>query len=259
MTQRDDVTSPDLSSLSNLIRPADLGALPNVAAAFTTRDGGVSQPPFGSLNLGFSTGDSPEDVEENRRRVARALGFTLDQMAIAGQVHGDTIRYVEAGGTYPRCDGLITDRRGVLLCMMAADCASVLLADAHAGIVGACHSGWRGTVARISAQTVGAMIERGADPARVRAYVSPCIGIERFEVGEEVAAEFAPEFVDRTTYAKPHVDLKAAIRAQLIDVGVPDAQIQIDAHCTHTHADRFFSYRLENGETGRMMGVIGLR
>ncbi len=259
MTRPADVTSPNSPLLADLIRPTGLSAFPNVAAAFTTRDGGVSQSPFGSLNLGFSTGDAPDAVEENRARVALALGFTPDQMAIAGQVHGDTIRYVEVGGTYPRCDGLITDQPGVLLCMMAADCASVLLADAHAGVVGACHSGWRGTVARISAQTVGAMTERGADPSRIHAYVSPCIGIERFEVGEEVAAEFADEFVDRTTYAKPHVDLKAAIRAQLVEAGVPMSQIQVDMHCTHTHADRFFSYRLENGETGRMMGVIGLR
>ncbi len=244
---------------ADLIRPSRLGGLPGVVAAFTTRDGGVSAAPFGSLNLGFSTGDAPDAVTENRRRVAHAMGFEAEQMAIAGQVHGDTIQYVDRGGLYPRCDSLVTDTRGILLCMMAADCASVLLADAEAGVIGACHSGWRGTVARISAQTVAAMTERGADPSRIRAYVSPCIGVERFEVGEEVAAEFAPEFVDRVSYAKPHVDLKAAIRAQLLEAGVPSSQVQVDAHCTHTHADRFFSYRLENGQTGRMMGVIGMR
>ncbi len=180
-------------------------------------------------------------------------------MAIAGQVHGDFVRYVEQGDTYPACDGLVTDRKGVLLCMMAADCASVLLADPEAGVIGACHSGWRGTRARISEKTVAAMTERGADPSRLRVYVSPCIGVERFEVGEEVAGEFAAEFVDRTTYAKPHVDLKSAIRAQLLSAGVPESQIEIDAHCTHLDNARFFSYRLSGGQTGRMMGLIGMR
>jgi YfiH family protein len=243
-------------SALDLIRPATLGALTSVAAGFTTRHGGVSGAPFDALNLGFSTGDRKPDVQANRRLLAEAMGFEPTALAVAGQVHGDAVEYVTKGGTYPRRDALVTDRPGVLLCMMAADCASVLLADADAQVVAACHSGWRGTVAQISAKTVAAMVQRGAKPERIRAYVSPCIGVEAFEVGEEVASRFDPEFVSRD-YDEPHVDLKAAIRAQLVDAGVLPGHIDVDEACTHSSAD-FFSFRREAGKTGRMMGVIGL-
>lgn len=240
----------------DLIRPAALDALPGIAAGFTTRYGGVSAPPFGALNLGFSTGDRKADVQANRRLLARAMGFEPSALAVAGQVHGDAVAHVTQGGTYARRDSLVTDRSGVLLCMMAADCASVLLADPEARVVAACHSGWRGTAARISAKTVSAMTERGADPSRVWAYVSPCISADAFEVSEEVAERFDAAFVDRT-HSRPHVDLKAAIRAQLLEAGVPPGQIEVDPACTHTDSD-FFSYRRDDGRTGRMMGVIGL-
>jgi YfiH family protein len=242
---------------AELIWPERLNGLPGIRAAFSTRAGGTSRKPFDALNLGFSTGDDEAAVQHNRAALAQALGFDPAAMAVAGQVHGDAVRYVRRGGLHSRCDGLVTDQTGVLLCMMAADCASVLLADAEAGVIGACHSGWRGTVARISAKTVAAMTERGARAERVRAYVSPCISRDAFEVGEEVAAQFDPAFVVRQPGTKPHVDLKAAIRAQLESAGVPAAQISVDESCTFSEPGRFFSYRLENGVTGRMMGVIG--
>lgn len=243
-----------------LRRAAHLEAAAGVVAGFTTRAGGVSAAPYGRLNLGASVGDDAAAVAENRRRLAAALGFAPEAFALAGQVHGRAVRHVEAPGLYPGFDALVTTTPGVLLGIVAADCAAVLLADAAAGVVGAAHAGWRGAVAGIVGETVAAMARLGAEPARLAAYVSPCIGPARFEVGEEVAAAFDPAFVRRPPGApRPFVDLKAALAAQLAAAGVPAAAVEVDAACTASDTARFFSYRAEGGQTGRMLGFIGKR
>ncbi len=241
-----------------LLRPTVFEALPGLAAGFSTRTGGVSAAPYDGLNLGRSTDDAPEAVTENRRRFFGALGFAEADAAIAGQVHGTRVQPVTAGGLYRETDGLVTATPGVLLCISAADCAAVLLADPEARVVGACHAGWRGTVGRIVPATIAAMQALGADPARMRAFVAPCIGRGAFEVGPEVAAQFDAAFVHPVAGANPHVDLKGAIAAQLAGAGVPEDQVEVSPWCTVEAADRFFSHRASGGRTGRMMGAIGL-
>ncbi len=240
-----------------LLHPERLVSIPGLQAAFTLRTGGASPPPFDTLNLGLSTGDAEATVRENRRRVFGILGFAPDAAAIAGQVHGSAVRVVEKGGLYPGFDGLVTRTKGVLLAITAADCAVVLLADAEAGVLGACHAGWRGTVACIAARTLEVMKSLDADPARVVAYISPCISEKAFEVGPEVAAQFDDAFVHPRPDANPHVDLKGALAAQLVEGGVPREAIEVSPLCTATDTERFFSYRAEDGATGRMMGLIG--
>ena len=242
-----------------LLRSSVLDALPGVAAAFSTRSGGVSPEPFGSLNLGRSTADAPENVDENRRRFFGALGFSPEQAAIAGQVHSADVKTVDGPGLVLRTDGLVTNTPGLLLCVSAADCASVLLADAEARVVGACHAGWRGCVGGIVAETVRQMEALGGDPSRMRAFVSPCISAAVFEVGDEVAAHFDPAFVTPKPEGKALVDLKGQLRAQLLALGLDAAHLDVSGGCTVRDADRFFSHRASGGTTGRMMGVIGLR
>jgi len=234
--------------------------LPGLAAGFSTRRGGVSLSPYAGLNLGLSTGDDRDCVWENRRRLFGAVGFSTDRLAIAGQVHGAAVKTITDAGLYPGTDALVTATPGLLLCISAADCASVLLADPAHRVVGACHAGWRGTVAGIVGRTLDAMILLGANPAGIRAYVSPCISVAHFEVGPEVAARFDAAFIRHLPgQAKPHVDLKAALEAQLLQAGVPPTAIEIAPHCTFAETDTFFSHRAEHGRTGRMMGFIGLR
>lgn len=228
-----------------------------MSAGFSTRHGGVSTGAYNSLNLGLSTDDAEVNVQANRQRFAQALGFSAEHMAIAGQVHGNTVRLVEAPGLYRGVDALVTTTPGLLLSMSAADCAAVLLADADAQVVGACHAGWRGTVAEIAPKTIAQMVALGASTARMHAYISPCISQANFEVGEEVAAHFADAFVDRTR-AKPHADIKGTLVAQLMEAGIPEAHIEVSPHCTYGEVADFFSYRAEHGVTGRLMGGIGL-
>ncbi len=234
--------------------------LPGLAAAFTTRHGGVSEGPYATLNLGLGTGDEAPHVRRNRRHMAAALGFDAGALALAGQVHGARVRGVVRPGLYEGCDALVTRTPGMLLGILAADCAAVLLADAEGGVVGACHAGWRGAAARIVAATVKAMARVGARPERLRAYVGPCISAERFEVGEEVARQFSKKHVvRRAAWPRPHVDLKAAIAAQILQGGVPAEQTEVSPRCTAAEPGDFFSHRATGGTTGRMMGLIGLR
>lgn len=202
------------------------------------------------------------DAEAPRERVRERLGARVGMPAVAsvGQVHGAAVAIVQEAGHVDAHDGLVTDRRGLLLTTVAADCALVLLADAEAGVVGACHSGWRGTVAGITGATVRAMVELGARPERLLTYVTPCISAEAFEVGDEVAAHFGPHaVVRRADWPRPHVDLRAELARQLAEAGVAASRTEIDAGCTVGEPGRFFSYRAEAGTPGRMIGFIGRR
>lgn len=221
-----------------LLRPTVFEA--PVVAGFTTRQ--------------FSTAE--ESLDTVRSRVGETVGLPV---ASVGQVHQADVAVVREPGHIPEHDGLVTDNPQLLLTVMAADCALVLLADADAGVVGACHSGWRGTVAGITGETVRAMETLGASSRRIRAYVAPCISAEAFEVGEEVAAQFDDAVVQRRDeWPRPHVDLKAELVRQLDAAGVAPERVEVSEGCTIRDNARFYSYRAEEGTLGRMIGFIGL-
>ncbi len=222
-----------------VLRPAIFRDAPDVEAGFTTRD--------------FAPAGEPPDAV--RARLAEATAMSV---ASVGQVHEADVAVVRGPGHVPAHDGLVTDRAGLLLTVVAADCALVLLADAEAGVVGACHSGWRGTVAHVVGGTVRKMEGLGAEPGRVLAYVGPCISAEAFEVGEEVAAAFpASAVVRRSEWPRPHVDLRAEIVRQLAESGVD--RVEASGACTAGDTGRFYSYRAEGGTRGRLVGFIGRR
>ena len=229
-----------------------------VVAGFSTRHGGVSAAPFGSLNVGLSTGDDADAVKANREILFRSVGLDPERLAVAGQVHGAVVSWVDRPGLYRGVDALVTDSEGLVLAITAADCAVVLLADQERGLVGAVHSGWRGTVAGIVSKAIREMTRRGAEIDRLSAYVSACISVDSFEVGEEVATQFADTFVSRRdSWGRPHVDLRAAIHRQITDSGIHPSRVEVSQECTYDHPD-FFSYRAESGATGRMMGFIAI-
>lgn len=243
-----------------LLRPDIFSDHAGVVAAFSTRRGGVSPAPYASLNLGGNTEDEPKRVEENRRRVLRRLGFESEEVALGGQVHGSAVRYAAEPGFYEATDGLVTDVGGLVLAIQVADCAAVLLADPEAKVIGACHAGWRGAVAGIAGAATEQMRTLGARPERILAYVSPCISVEHFEVGPEVAARFKPAHLRHPDGApRPFVDLKAAVADQLEEAGLLPEHIEVSEGCTVSDTEAFFSYRAEGGVTGRMMGFIALR
>ena len=242
-------------------KPAVFAPFPMLTAAESTRHGGSSPAPFNSLNLGTNTDDTRENVVENRRRFFADLGVDSSKLATSHQVHGTEILNAVKLGQYEGYDALITNQPGLLIGVTVADCAPVLVYDSQTHAVAAIHAGWRGTAGGIVAKTLARMRQRfGTQSAHCYAYVGTCIDDCSFAVGPEVAAQFAKSFVRRDARTRQlFVDLKAANKQQLLDAGVPNAQIEVSAFSTVLNNADYFSYRAEGGRTGRMLAVIGLR
>ncbi|MFN0215898.1 MAG: peptidoglycan editing factor PgeF [Saprospiraceae bacterium] len=243
------------------IRPKIFSHFPQLVAAQSTRHGGVSPAPYHSLNLGKSTGDKPANVAENRRRFCAALDFQPEQIAWSKQVHGHEIRHVIEPGGSEGFDALVTNVAGLLLTVTVADCTPVLVFDARHKAVAAIHAGWRGTVSGIVHKTLAYMNDRfGTLGKDCFAYIGACIDECSYEVGEEVAKEFAESFKRfDPERGKFFVDLKKANATQLLGFGIPEDQIEISSYCTLLQSEDYFSHRKDGGLTGRGMGVIGLR
>ena len=232
-----------------------------IVAAESTRHGGVSPFPFASLNVGLNTDDRPEHVQENRRRFFSSLGIDPIQVASSHQIHDDQILTVTQPGRFEGYDALITNLPNQFLTVTVADCTPILIYDAGQQAVAAIHAGWRGTVARIVEKTVKAMQEQfGTQPTNCYAYVGTCIDGCSFEVGNEVAEQFDETYKQFDTGRQKFlIDLKAANVAQLAWAGVGATQIGVSPYSTVLDNRDFFSYRVENGNTGRMLAVIGIR
>ena len=241
-----------------------------VRHGFFTRRGGVSEGPFASLNCSLSGRDDHAAVMENRARVAGALGARLPALVGLFQVHGAAAVTVEtpwASGAGPRADAMVTDRPGVVLGIVTADCAPVLFADRRAGVIGAAHAGWRGAVGGILEATLAAMARLGAEPARVVAAVGPCIAQASYEVGADlhgtVLARDAADARFFTEGARPghwQFDLPGYCTARLQAAGVAQAaSLGLD---TLAAESRFFSHRRRTlaggGPIGHQMSAIVL-
>jgi YfiH family protein len=241
--------------------PTVFSNYPQIAAAESTRHGGVSTVPFESLNLGLHTADDPLAVAENRKRFFAALGFTPLQVAVSHQVHGAKILRVEEPGFHEGYDALMTDKPQILLAVTIADCTPILVFDPVQHAVAAIHAGWKGTAAKIVCKTLEAMQRTyGTKMADCFAYVGTCIDYCDFEVDADVADHFDPEHKRwNEVKQKYFVDLKAANQTQLLDGGLSSDHIQISPFSTIGHNQDYFSHRLEKGKTGRMLATIGLR
>ncbi len=233
----------------------------NVIAAQSTRLGGVSLSPFSSMNLGLFVNDVKESVINNRELFFGKLGIDLQQIVLSKQVHGIDIYTADSPIINEGYDALITNKAGLYLSVSIADCTPVLIYDKTNKAVAAIHAGWKGTVAEIVRHTLDKMHElyytKGADCA---AYIGACIGYDNFEVGEEVAMHFDASFKKFDGIKqKWFVDLKSANKKQLMDCGLPSENIEISAYCTVKDEELFFSHRRDDGKTGRMMAVIGMK
>lgn len=249
-----------------VLRP-DLGP---ARGAFTTRPGGVSEGPHASLNLGTGSGDDPARVAANGRRLAEALGFPPGGLARLRQVHGADVALVTAPGPPGEYDAAVTDRPGVVLLVLAADCVPVLLVDPDRPAVGAVHAGWRGVAADVPGAAVRRMAEAfGSRPCRLRAAIGPAIGPCCYEVDEPVAERFAEtglafeqplavEGPPREGRRRWRLDLAAAIARRLHDAGVPAAGVSAAGLCTACRPDLFFSHRRDGPGTGRQAGLVWL-
>jgi YfiH family protein len=231
----------------------------NVIAAESTRHGGVSEAPYHSLNLGGATGDSPEKVMENNHRFFGALGVPFEHVAKSHQVHGAGILNVIQAGRFDGYDALITNQPEIQLAVTIADCTPILIYDPVSKAAAAIHAGWRGTVQQIVSKTIVQMQQHfGSAPANCLAYIGTCIDQCSFEVGQDVADHFnSSHKMWDAQKQKFFIDLKQANKDQLFNAGLSAEKIEVSTFSTVIHNDDYFSYRHENGLTGRMLATIG--
>lgn len=239
---------------------------------FTTRHEGVSRTPYNSLNLGTTTNDQPHAVEGNRNLLARAFGIGHNSLVTIRQVHGTDILVIdepnEDVGHFLSVEGdaIITNQPGVMIGVCVADCVPILLLDNQKRIVAAVHAGWQGTASKLVAKTVSAFISLFDSKLEdLQAITGPSIGPCCYEVDTPVRQAFAQNSApwesctEKAGEGKWRLDLGAANRELLMSAGVPAAHIQVSDMCVCCHRELFFSYRRDNGETGRQMGFIMLR
>lgn len=241
------------------------GAAAVVDLAFTDRHGGVSPPPFDSLDLGGAgAGDVQAGGVRSPRATATRSNFTLlaREFDVAGfvtmrQVHGNDVAEVEAlGGPRPSCDGLISGTPGVALCVRAGDCVPVVLIDPDRGVIAVAHAGRMGVVAGVVAAVVHTMRERGADD--IEAWIGPHICAGCYEVPAALRAEVAavvPAAFACTTTGSPAVDIGAAVAVQLAQAG---CEVHDEAVCTMESGD-LYSYRRDRARSGRSAGIVVMR
>jgi polyphenol oxidase len=234
-----------------MLQAAILAPLANVRHAFFTRSGGVSPGVYASLNGGVGSNDTPENVAENRARMAAILGVSPDRLLTAYQIHSPDVVVADEPWTRekrPRADAIVTRVPRLAIGVSTADCGPLLLADSEAGVIGAAHAGWRGALTGVIEATIAAMERIGADRNRIAAALGPTIRQSNYEVG--------PEFVERFLAADPanarfftpshqpgHAmfDLAGYIGERVRRAGI--TQFEDLGLCTYAEPERFFSYR----------------
>lgn len=237
-----------------------------VPHAFSTRLGGISPAPFDSLNLGNPNGCDVQDdydrVWQNYRLLHAAAGCAADaELCHVHQVHGCAVVTVGANESFDtsrKADAIVGSDPSRVLSARVADCVPVLFASGGGRTVAAVHAGWRGVIAGV---VPAALAQMGCDADGVVAAIGPCIGADAFEVGSEVLDEFTKAFgaaapVRKRGGGKGTVDLREAVRLQLMGAGVRAARIDVSDRCSYCDADEFFSHRRDRGITGRMAAII---
>lgn len=226
---------------------------------FSTRHGGVSSPPFDSLNFDDRQ-DDPAKVLHNRQLALGRLGFDPHKVARLNQVHSCEVLTAKVG--VQTADALVSREEGLVLAIGTADCYPILFHDPVAGVVGAAHAGWKGTVGRIALHTIQAMVELGASISSLQVAIGPGIGVRQYPVGSDVIGHFVKQgfpsdcFGGENDSATRQLDLLRANQVVLEEIGVTESQVWVMGRCS-TEQD-FFSYRRDQGLTGRMWAVIGL-
>lgn len=232
-------------------RAPALAGLAGIRHAFFTRAGGVSAGIYASLNAGLGSRDAPENVVQNRARMAAALGVAPQALFTCQQVHSaDAIAIAAPFGAdaRPRADGMATATPGLALAVSTADCSPVLFADPVARVVGAAHAGWRGALAGVTDATIAAMQSLGAARPRILAAIGPMIRQDSYEVGLDLKGRFiaadaanARFFRDGAREAHFLFDLAGYVAARLAAAGL--ARIEDIGACTYADVEHFFSYR----------------
>ena len=239
---------------------------------FSTKLGGVSKGCWATMNISTTRGDDPEDVEENQRRIARAIGVKPEDMTFTNQTHTTNVAVVRAedkGRRFMETDGMITNVPGICLVTFYADCVPLYFVDPVKKAIGLSHSGWRGTVGNIAQVTVDALIrEYNANPAYIKAVIGPGICRGCYEVSEDVAVQFQKKYLPQEAehivtpgkrVGKYQLDLQLANYYNLIHAGIHPEHIAVADVCTCCNSDLLFSHRATKGRRGILCGMMYIK
>ena len=253
-----------------MLQATSLSKLSGIRHGFFDRGGGVSQGIYATLNGGVGSDDAPENVAENRARMARALGVAADRLITPYQIHSPEVATVDAPWTpdnRPRADALVTRTPGLAIGVSTADCGPLLFADSEAGVIGAAHAGWRGAFTGIIEATVDAMEKLGATRSRIVAALGPVISQPNYEVGAEFVDRFtAADAANARFFAASKrpghamFDLNGYIAARVEGAGV--RHFEDLRRCTYADPAQFYSFRrtthLAESDYGRHINAITL-
>jgi YfiH family protein len=257
-----------------LYQASTISWLPKVIQGFTTRNGGISQAPYESLNLSYLCGDDAQVVTVNRERLATSLDVDLSQMVFAEQIHGAEVGLVDRPSPEPveGVDALVTRTPGIVLSLLFADCLPVYVVDPMRRVVGLAHSGWRGTAANIVQRMTDVLVQRfDCVPRMCQVAIGPGIAGENYEVGMEVADRFRGSFSSTAAVAvvpksevnaKYELHLRRIVFNQLLAAGYRPDSIAVCEEDTFRNSRDFFSVRRDcqgSRQTGRMAAVLGIR
>ncbi|MDD3360054.1 MAG: peptidoglycan editing factor PgeF [Hespellia sp.] len=248
-----------------------------VNQGFSTKAGGVSEGCFSTMNLGFGRGDSQENVMENYRRFAKAIGVSTEDLVLSQQTHTTNVRVITEedrgnGMTKPQefhdVDGMVTDVPGLCLVTFYADCVPLYFLDPVKKVIGLSHSGWRGTVGKIGKVTIEKMSEQyGSEPSDILAAVGPSVCQDCYEVSEDVIARFREhyekQYWDELFYKKENghyqLNLWRANEIVFLQAGILPEHIAVSNVCTHCNSDVLYSHRTMGNERGSLCAFFGLK
>lgn len=253
-----------------MLQSASLAALADIRHGFFTRTGGVSQGVYASLNGGVGSSDNPEQVAENRARMAQSLGVAPERFLTPYQIHSPEVVVADrpwTAETRPRADAVVTREPGLAIGVSTADCGPLLFADANARVIGAAHAGWRGALTGVIDGTIAAMEKLGADRASIAVTLGPTISQPNYEVGAEFVERFLAADADNARFFKDSFrsghamfDLNGYIAARIKRAGV--VKFEDLGLCTYADPQLFYSFRrathLSEPDYGRHINAISL-
>lgn len=241
-----------------ILKPYIFNRFPELIFGFSTIISENAQPPF-YFNLSFSVGDDKIIVEKNRKDFFEQIGLSDNSISFQRQIHSDIIKTVDNSGDCGQSDALITNKKGLGLAVIIADCTPIFIYDYKNQVIASVHAGWRGTAQNILGKTLNKLLkEFNSKPENLNVYVGPSISQNNYEVGEEVAEKFEKKYLIKRD-KKYLLDVSGVNYDILLESGIPKVRIQRSALCTFEYSGLFHSYRRDGNLSGRSIGVIAMR
>ena len=233
----------------------------NIICAFSTRLGGKSSDYNPDQGTRLKTGDKRQILTESRRRFLKEFGILTEQVALTDQIHSRNVSIADKPGIYPHSDALATSKGNIFLVIQTADCFPIFIFDPQTQVVAAIHAGWRGVKSGILQTVIGKLRSRyDLRTANLLVAIGPGLQKECFEVRSDVSKYFPDNYLAiHPDPNKKYLDLSGYIINRMVDLGIPEYQIQNQGDCTKCRTDLYYSYRRDKEQSGRMIGLIGMR